>query len=427
MGIGFSFTADARNKEYIKQALSALSQERNYTVYQEQDDTCVHFCRLGNLYFHFEPKEGACDEFELTGTCKTNLVGAGFHAAAIAFIDALKKETGLTIHMDDETDYDTDRDFQRMRTEHFYNWLRSIVNICDLQVEKGNGKDLCVCWDIDQYSPEEIDQTVVTPFGRFHIKDMVAQVEQYGIESFAKEFFIWNEEEQDALFYRNTALSLLWEDCYFMPSSRSDEDFEVNQMIIDCIEEAAALDIFIPLPKAIYHELCKLHDHMPVDLSDWPEYESRYPIGYRKGLVREKIGNISFLLPGSYLYLYDQEGQTNDYIWHDGLEENWHSIRITGFRRREGNAEFNDRIFTDTEEAAEEFSAGDGIGRYAYEGRLQDDDGFTYSRSIAEVLCGSQVLFISVSYENPAEKQWAKQFFCSFSGKLPKEQEENNQ
>ena len=45
-----------------------------------------------------------------------------------------------------------------------------------------------------------------------------------GIEAVAERFFLWyHPEKRDALYDRQVALNLLWELCYYAPSSRSRE------------------------------------------------------------------------------------------------------------------------------------------------------------------------------------------------------------
>ena len=43
--------------------------------------------------------------------------------------------------------------------------------------------------------------------------------------------------------------------------------------------------------------------------ADVPVYEPDYPIGYRRGNVRDKIGTMTFVVPGSYLYEYDEDSK----------------------------------------------------------------------------------------------------------------------
>ena len=45
--------------------------------------------------------------------------GAGFHAAAVRFLDELGQKRLNELLVDDETEYYNHRDFERMKREHF--------------------------------------------------------------------------------------------------------------------------------------------------------------------------------------------------------------------------------------------------------------------------------------------------------------------
>ena len=195
------------------------------------------------------------------GECTSSLAGAGFHAAAVRFVEELTRETEMEIILSDETGYGDDHDFDRMREEHFL-WLAEESGFCMPGAEEQwpEAVSFGLCWDLDQYTPEEVPGTVFTPFGRFSIQKIVGWVEQEELSPFAKEFFIWNEPGRDAGYYRNTALSLMWEECYFMPGSRSGRDRRINDRIIDDLERSLLLDRSLPFPAEEYITLCRLNE-----------------------------------------------------------------------------------------------------------------------------------------------------------------------
>lgn len=328
MGIGFSLHTRCRDVASFQQTLDQLAAARGYQTDHDENSSTVSLCRLGNIYFEFtkEKKPALRKSFQIYAECQTNLLGAGFHKAAIEFIDELRQATGRDIEVEDETEYYTERDFEAMRTEHFYNWLHRVLEI-GLEQQKKGARSSYICWDIGNYQPEEVEGTVVTPFGRIRPKETLARIEREGIEPFAREFFIWNEPEQDARFHRNLALHLLWEECLFMPSARSEEDNYFNGLIIRELEEAARLDPAQPFPKDLYREVCTLHGHAPIALDALPDYTSEYPVGYRRGWVGRKVGNLTYHMPGNHLV--DNDEGTN--VFYDDDGENWHILRCTAY------------------------------------------------------------------------------------------------
>lgn len=184
--------------------------------------------------------------------------------------------------------------------------------------------------------PRGIEGTVVSPFGRICPEYLVERIKDEGIERLASEFFMWNNEERDALFYRNTALSALWEDCYFMPSARSEEDMEINSFIIENLEKAAAMDTSLAFPKEDYLLLCRLVEKEPVDVSALPDFISEFPIGYRKDKVTYTLGNLKFGLPGNYLYFEEDDSRG----YYDGEDENWHVVRMLAYSMPDDEADY---------------------------------------------------------------------------------------
>lgn len=406
MSIGFQFTADIKQQNTTLEAIRQISEQFGYEFFSGKDWARVEFCRMGDLQFSFtEKKKGLFAKVELTCDACTSVAGAGFHAAAIDFVDALVNAAYLKIVMVDETEYYTHRDFEQMRREHFYSWLGTLVEVCARN--EGEKSNLSLCWSVGQYLPEDIAGSVVTPFGRFNIHTMIELVQREGIEALARLFFLWNERERDAHFYCNCALSVLWEDCFFQPGSRSEADQRVNQAAIGLLEQAIKLDPSLPIPKAEYTLLCTLQERIPIDVSASPDLQSPYPIGYRRGMVVYRMGNTSLTLPGRFL-MEENEDST---LWFDDQPENWYNLRASAFSMREGNAEFIPSLFEDTTEPMEEFDAGDGKGRGAFAGEQQDGDGECYYQSIAQIICQRQTTLITASYQNREDKAWAMALF----------------
>ena len=211
------------------------------------------------LNYQHEGEGNADNVISVNGDCQTNILGPGFHKAAIEFIDRLQQATGIRFEVEDETDYYTERDFEAMKKKHFHKWLAKLFEIIQKQEDKGS-TSLSICWDLNKYYPQSDSGIVISPLGSFRLSEVIRRIRE---ESFADDFFIWNSPERDARFHRGLALNALWEDCYFMPSERSEEDARINGYIISELETAASLDPSLPFPKKEYEELCRLHGCTP--------------------------------------------------------------------------------------------------------------------------------------------------------------------
>ncbi|WP_220396311.1 immunity protein Imm33 domain-containing protein [Bacteroides stercoris] len=338
MGLGFTIHTKIKDIEKFQQTVESQAVESGYNAEHDESSSTVSFCRLGDLFLNYQHEgEGNTDNvISVNGDCQTNMLGPGFHKAAIEFIDRLQQATRTRFEVEDETDYYTERDFEAMKKKHFHKWLAKLFEIIQEQKDKGS-TSLLFCWDINKYYPQSDNGIVISPLGSFCLSEVVRRIREEGIESFADDFFIWNNSERDARFHRGMALNAMWEDCYFMPSERSEEDARINGYIISELETTASLDPSLPFPKKEYEELCRLHGCVPVPTDGIPPYETEFAIGYRRGIVNHKVGKIRFSLPGSYL----EDTDEGTLVYYDAAADNWHTVRCTGYST-DGEPDFLD-------------------------------------------------------------------------------------
>lgn len=338
MGLGFTIHTKIKDIEKFQQTVESQAVESGYNAEHDESSSTVSFCRLGDLFLNYQHEgEGNTDNvISVNGDCQTNMLGPGFHKAAIEFIDRLQQATGTRFEVEDETDYYTERDFEAMKKKYFHKWLAKLFEIIQEQEDKGS-TSLSICWDLNKYYPQSDSGIVISPLGSFRLSEVIRRIREEGIESFADDFFIWNNPERDARFHRGLALNALWEDCYFMPSERSEEDARINGYIISELETAASLDPSLPFPKKEYEELCRLHGCTPVPTDGIPTYETEFAIGYRRGIVNHKVGKIRFSLPGSYL----EDTDEGTLVYYDAAADNWHTVRCTGYST-DGEPDFLD-------------------------------------------------------------------------------------
>ena len=383
MGLGFTIHTKIKDIEKFQQAVESQAVESGYNAEHDESSSTVSFCRLGDLFLNYQHEgEGNADNvISVNGDCQTNMLGPGFHKAAIEFIDRLQQATGTRFEVEDETDYYTERDFEAMKKKHFHKWLAKLFEIIQEQEDKGS-TSLSICWDLNKYYPQSDSGIVISPLGSFRLSEVIRRIREEGIESFADDFFIWNNPERDARFHRGLALNAMWEDCYFMPSERSEEDARINGYIISELETAASLDPSLPFPKKEYEELCRLHGCTPVPTDGIPTYETEFAIGYRRGIVNHKVGRIRFSLPGSYL----EDTDDGTLVYYDAAADNWHTVRCTGYSTN-GEPDFLDV----EEEMIEEREFDGGKYRLYDMGTGQDsEDEEPYPVYSCHALCSNQ-------------------------------------
>ena len=397
MSIGFTFTGRVKKPETLLVAAQRLAEERSYGVYQREDGLSLSLCPLdGRVYMTWKKEGGLLGQWTVEGECVSTPAGPGLHKAAVEALDALPIQK---LHVEDETEYFQHRDFDRMLREHFHPWLKTMVDMLTGQFSEDH-TNVCMCWDLDAYMPEDVPGTVVTPVGRFSAKWMRETVENQGIETLAERFFLWyHPGKRDALYNRQVALNLLWEHCYYAPSSRSREDASNNEIVCKNLEMAAMLDRNIPLPRKAYEEICQLARRAPA-LPDGPELEEEFEPGYRKGLVTCPMGPLRLTLPGLYRHEREQwEDGNGCEKWCDetGLSPIW---RVNGYRMNQGDAAFTPVFDGDNDLTRFEIKG----GAVQYGWRALEEDGQSIYQVRAEVVTGPFLFVITVTYLEPEDR-----------------------
>lgn len=399
MSIQLTFCAKAQSQEALRRAAEELAEAADYRLESWDKGLWFSICPMGALQLNWEEEEDG--QLLVEGECYSTPAGAGLHKAAVELVDRLAEKALSQMRVEDSTDYYLHRDFERLKREHFYPWLSTLVRLIGERLKEGDYTNICLCWDTEQYQPENIPGTVVTPMGRFQIPTVLEEVSRHGIEWLAERFFIWDREEKDARYYRNCALNLMWEHCYYIPSGQ-DETIRANhQRILELLETAAGMDQALPLPVSDYREICALEGHKPSLPEAVQEYKTEYPIGYRKGLVTHVLGCLRIILPGAYRDEWEEweEGRGCDCWYVPGGEDPvW---RVNGYRRNNGDAELSDRFGreADLEDMTDENS------RARWGWHLVGEGDASYYQVYCEIARGPSLFVITVSYQRPEERE----------------------
>ena len=86
MSIGFRLTTKCKSISSFQKLLDVVAARHEASVSHTEDYSELSVCRLGNIFFNYEQEE---DDIAVIGDCQTNLLGAGFHKAAIDIVDEL--------------------------------------------------------------------------------------------------------------------------------------------------------------------------------------------------------------------------------------------------------------------------------------------------------------------------------------------------
>lgn len=227
--------------------------------------------------------------------CQTQIAGPGAHGALITLMDELGKRLSLRWQIEDPTGYAVHRDFGRLRTAHM-NSLRQIARAMD-QVDNSQDRPVrFMNWQMGDAAYPVFEQGVVTPMGWFDNGSLAARAWQ-DVEALALDLFLWPNTEMDSWYFRNRALWLMWNQVFWVHPDHKDE-----RMVMDeacrCLEKAARMDEWIPLPLKEYEQMCTFLGISPIYWNN-PTMESPIEIGYRKQDYRHTLDAWNITVDGS--------------------------------------------------------------------------------------------------------------------------------
>lgn len=360
-----------KRRDPLLRKIAGICRELGYEL--DIEETMLHIfpCPLAELVLGWRRKSMLLSsQWEFAGGCDTTQAGPGLHKAVADLLDRLSQEAIKNLTVDDDTGFWEHRDFQRLKKERFQPWFQ----------EKRSGKEAYLCWDVDQYQPETVRDTVVTPLGRFD------RTELRRLD--ADRFFLWPSAGKDALYYRNRALYDLWTSCHYTP------DDPVNESILKNLETAHRADPELNLPVDAYREVCILSGQEFQIPEDAPALEEHYTPGYRKGMVSNRIGSLRFTLPGSYRFEVERldNGSLGSLWQNESIESpQW---RVSGFLRENGqNAEY-----------AADFSRMQDVETISLK-RGKARMGWSGDQITCEAVIGSGLYVINVTFHTPEERE----------------------
>jgi hypothetical protein len=404
MGITINFSLEPKRKLFARSnwnlekaayLIKGLAEENGYHYSASHDPLIINICLEGSMWFRWKRRK-------FYGMSKTNIAGPGFHVAVIQFLEKLAERGDLKLRVLDRTGYYRKRDFLAMRQMSFYKWFKELMNM----VSGWDGKkDYLFCWFPLLYIPENQKDKLISYIRPYTLREIRGLVNSGLTMAFAKDFFIWNEIEKDAYFYRNSGLALLNQHCFFMPSARSNDDKYINDSVIEYLEKALKANPKIPFPQKEYLEVCALAGHEPADISQTEVMPGDIEIGCRKHMVFRRLGNMIFGLPGHYLH----EDNRTDVLDHyyDGADYGAHDYYVYAIALEGRTAEFKDAWFQNGEHAeVHRFSLGKAEAKAVVYKPWEQDGELLYGLS-AQVIYGEQRMNINITCKKPGEEDWA--------------------
>ena len=324
MGLGFTIcfpvgqdqnTGRERYEEYFRNIPSIVPNWTTRCLFDEDG------FRVKLVPFE-EEVYGEWEDGRLCISAKTNSAGPGYHAYLIDILDGLRVSP---ISVEDETGYYEDRDFGHLQ-DQMAGWLKGVSEQLLEMSEESDYMDFSISLSTD-WSPENTGHFASCPLGYFE-KDFFEMARKH--EYMAPKFFVWWHREQDARFFRNVLLNMIWCEINWLPPE-TDTEYEAIAAALACFDKAYASDPGLGYPIDELKELSGLAGtggSFGIVYSDMiKKYRPRHGElaelrGYMRGAIRRNVVGWHLTHDGNMHSSIEEDGSL--VLWDDRR-----TIRIT--------------------------------------------------------------------------------------------------
>lgn len=180
-------------------------------------------------------------------SANTRHAGAGFHAFVVDIFKDIEEEVPGEYELIDDLEYANDEDFHRLHHvyENELDYLRNLL-LTDPEFRKKN-----YLYDETYFLPIEKENNILTPIGEMSQDELLKK----DLHDLMDAFYVWNDWDRDAQFYKNAALTLLAKEGVGMYTNMNEQTEKVANEVCDYLEIAYEKDPSILLPLIEYKEL----------------------------------------------------------------------------------------------------------------------------------------------------------------------------
>lgn len=237
-----------KEKNELYQVMGALCAREHMQIEEQADRVVIYACVQGNIVITEEDDDVIIE-------ANTRHGGAGFHAFAVEFCKDIQTECPGEYELIDDLDFDADEDFHRLH--HIYE--DEIVYLKDLLLKNPEVRNMNYMYDQTYFLPIEKDGRISTAIGDMDISEF-ARMEAHDLMD---SFFVWNDWEKNARYYKNAALVTLAKEGVGPYATMNADTIKHANEICDFIELANRKDPHISLPLDVYEDLCQQLGRQP--------------------------------------------------------------------------------------------------------------------------------------------------------------------
>ena len=244
-----------KEKDELYQVLGAIAHRENVQIEERGDVVEMEVCPQGKIIVHEEDRE-------VILSANTRHAGAGFHAFCVDIFMDIQQELTGEFELVDDLEFDQDGNFHRLH--HLYEDELEYLRGNLVKREPVFYKNYL--YDETFFLPMEKEDAIATPIGYIDTKEFL-HMDPHDLMDL---FYIWNEWDLDASYYKNAALTLLAKEGYGPYALMNDHTHKMANMICDYIELAYQQDSSISLPVKeyrFYTQLLQREDQLKIPLS----------------------------------------------------------------------------------------------------------------------------------------------------------------
>ncbi len=229
-----------RNELY--EVLAALCHREQIEIAEKADEVVIYACPQGHIKVTEE------DDMVLI-SANTRHGGAGFHAFVVEFCKDVQEELDGDYELIDDLNYADDQDFKHLQDIY----IDEITYMKDLLKKNLQVRQMNYMYQETFFLPLEKQNRILTATGDIDEEEFMKMSEEDLLDA----FYIWNNWEKDARYFKNAALMLLAKEGVGQYSTMNDATLKYANEICDYIELANQHDANLTLPMDAYRQICQ--------------------------------------------------------------------------------------------------------------------------------------------------------------------------
>ncbi len=246
-----------KEKNEIYEVLGLLCQREGIQIEDKEDSVDIYVCPQGTIHVVEED-----DAFILSAN--TRFAGPGFHAFVVEFfmdvmeeLSAEAKQELNRYELKDDLNYDGSFEQLYEVYEDEIQYLKDVI-LKNKDVRTQN-----YMYEQTYFVPMLKENQIATAIGLLDVEEF----EKLSPSQLMDHFYVWNNWDKDARFFKNAALLLLAKESFDQYSNMSDVTYRNANAICDYIELAHQEDNALRLPLKEYKALCEYIQRTPKDMN----------------------------------------------------------------------------------------------------------------------------------------------------------------